>query len=114
MKTPPANTLERTETGGYVGAVGGQGLSPEQKKMIRKILADSHEPLFLGSIAAKAGIALNTPMAQQAVSDFLGVYLTSTKEAELHFEDNRKAGREIFRGFVGTEHLRDLMSKGLC
>ena len=114
MKTAPASALERTETGEYVGAVGGTGLSAEQKKSIRKVLNDAHgSPLMIGTIAARAQIPMNTPILQQQVSDFIGVYLTSTKEAEMHFEGG-KTGREIFRGFCGTPHLAELLAKGLA
>jgi uncharacterized membrane protein len=115
MKIAPATSLERTPDGAYVGAVGGTGLSDQDKKAIRKILSNASEPLMLGSIAARANVPMNTPVLQQQVSDFVAVYLTSTKEVEMRFDgESRKTGREIFRGFVGTDHLRGLIEKGLA
>jgi uncharacterized membrane protein len=113
MKTAPATSLERTETGGYVGAIGGESLSDLQKQAIRKVLSQATEPLHLGTLAGKAGIAMNTPTMQQSVSRFVSVYLLETsKEVERTLEANAR-GREIFRGFSLTAHGRDLIAKGL-
>src|ERR1700730_6480499 len=98
MKTQHPSTLERTPEGGYVGAIGGEGLSDLQKQTIRKVLSQATEPLHLGTIAGKAGIAMNTPTMQQSVSRFVSVYLLeTTKEVERTLEANAR-GREIFRG----------------
>ncbi len=112
MKMQP---LKRSSDGTYPGAVGGQSLSAENQKAIRRVLADAHEPLMIGTIAAEAGVSLNTPQAQNAASDFIANYLVETRETEMFFEDeSRKNGRKIFRGYVGTSHLRDLIEKGLA
>lgn len=114
MKTAPATSLARTETGGYVGAVGGTGLSDEDKRSIRKVLSNASGPLMIGASAARANIPLNTPQAQQSVSDFVSNYLIETKEVELVLDGlSKRTGRGIFRGFAITPHGRSLLEKGL-
>jgi xylose isomerase len=105
--------LERDEAGRYVDAIGAGGLNANQQKAIRKVLAEAHEALMIGSICGKAGIALTTPGLQQSASQFIGEYLVSTKEAQRHAEWDSRSGREVFRGYVGTDHLRSLIERGL-
>lgn len=111
MKTPPANTLERTETGGYPGSIG-QDLTREQRLEIRKVLVEAKGPLYLTQIATRAGVDLTNPVRQQNASQFLEFLCQTSREAELHFEPGRR-GDQVFKGFSATQHGRDMYEKGL-
>ena len=112
MNTPPASSLERSESGGYPGSIG-QGLSREERTAIRRVLVESKEPLHLSQIANKAGIAITNPHKQQNVAQFLQSYLCDTsREAQMHFEPDRR-GKDVFKGFVTTDHGKEMVKKGL-
>jgi len=114
MKTQPANTLERGPDGSYVGNLA-QRLSDDHKRAIRKVLAEANAPLYPGQIAARAGVTMTTPSTQQELCDFVGNYLVNeTREVERATEPSKyRSGREAFRGFVMSEHGRNLFAKGL-
>lgn len=112
MKTPK---LEKNDEGRYTGSLTDQmSLDAEQKKQIRRVLAGSETPLHLSEIAAKAGIDLTAAPRQQAMANFLEVYLVSTKECELAFAPSARRGQDKFIGWRGTGHLRDLINRGLA
>jgi hypothetical protein len=78
------------------------------------VLAEAKEPLHLSAIAAKAGVDLTNPYHQQNMREFLETYLCeTTREAKMHFETNAR-GVDVFRGWVATDHGREMVEKGLA
>jgi hypothetical protein len=65
------------------------------------------------NLACQKGEVLAAPR-QQAMANFVEVYLTSTGEAEMAFATSARRNQEKFIGWRSTKHGRELLEKGLA
>jgi hypothetical protein len=101
-------------TGKFKGAIGAQGeLTPDEKKLIRRTLATTEEPLHLSQLAVRCDIPLDSAPKQSAIAQYVQYFLVSAGECEMSFRPGRR-NTQVFQGWKGTRALVSRVERGLA
>jgi hypothetical protein len=124
MKTPISMTKTarypaKDESGNYIGAIGSQyDLNDTDRQKVRKLLAESEAPLLLSQIAESVDpkLRFNSPRLaslQRYLDQLAPIEVESVFEAPEPTLTGRTRRGRVFKGYVGTPKLKDLIKKGL-